>query len=703
MPPLSSAASPVTSLAGIGPQTAAKLHKLGIDSIQDLLFHLPQRYQDRTRLHPIAQLLPGMHALVCGHVEYTDSPQRGRNSVICRITDTSGWLSLRFFHFSVQQSQLLKPGTRISCFGELRHGYAGLEMVHPEYKILAHDEDPTEATLTPVYPLTEGLSQLTLRKAIFQALQFYLNHEEILQDWLPPDLCAEYHYPSLQQALHNLHRPSTEMKVETLTDGACPALQRLAFEEFLAHHLALLEGKQHYRHWRAPTFLVDEAAKQHFTQGLPFALTGAQRRVVAEIEEDCQRSQPMLRLVQGDVGCGKTVVAAMTCLNAIQSNYQAALMAPTELLAEQHYRNFCEWFADNELKVVYLSGQIKGKARHSALQAIAEGQANLVIGTHALFQEAVIFNRLGLVIIDEQHRFGVQQRLALREKGQREGQVPHQLVMTATPIPRTLAMLQYADLDISVIDELPPGRKPVTTSAVSSERREEVILRIRHWVAEHKQAYWVCTLIEESETLQCEAAEKTAQLLQQALPEVRIGLVHGRMKSVEKDQVMQAFKRHDCDLLVATTVIEVGVDVANAGLMVIENPERLGLSQLHQLRGRVGRGSVESYCLLLYQPPLSLTSKQRLGILRESNDGFVIAEKDLELRGPGEMIGNRQTGLMQFKIADIARDHALLDAIPRAAKRILEHHPQSIHPLIQRWTHAVAEDMAHLVGTVYSP
>jgi len=703
MPHASAATMPVTSLTGIGPQTAAKLQRLGIVNVQDLLFHLPQRYQDRTRVLPIAQLSPGMQVLVCGQVEYLDSLQRGRSSVICRIGDDTGWLSLRFFHFSAQQAQLLKPGTRLSCFGEIRHGYAGLEMVHPEYKILGDNTSPTEASLTPVYPLTEGLSQFTLRKAIHQALEHYQAHDDCLQDWLPEDLCAAYAYPSLQQALQYLHKPPATLAMANLQDAALPALQRLAFEEFLAHHLALLEGKQHYRHWRAPSFAVDEQAQRHFIERLPFALTGAQRRVIAEIEADCRRTQPMLRLVQGDVGCGKTLVAALACLNAIHSHHQAALMAPTELLAEQHFRNFCQWFAHSEVEVAYLSGQVKGKARQATLQAIAEGRAGLVIGTHALFQEAVSFHKLGLVIIDEQHRFGVQQRLALREKGQRDGLVPHQLVMTATPIPRTLAMLQYADLDISVIDELPPGRKPVTTSAVSSERREDVIARIRHWVAEGKQAYWVCTLIEESEVLQCEAAEKTAQSLQQALPEVRIGLVHGRMKSADKDRVMQAFKGHDCDLLVATTVIEVGVDVPNAGLMIIENPERLGLSQLHQLRGRVGRGSLESYCVLLYQSPLSLASKQRLGILRESNDGFVIAEKDLELRGPGEMIGTRQTGVMQFKIADLVRDRALLDHIPDAAQRILEQAPQSIKPLIHRWTNAVAQDLDSLVGTVYSP
>ncbi|MDD2761795.1 MAG: ATP-dependent DNA helicase RecG, partial [Methylomonas sp.] len=480
------------------------------------------------------------------------------------------------------------------------------------------------------------------------------------------------------------------------------ALKRLAFEEFLAHHLALLSSKQEYKNWQAPVFSVDTAAKQRFLERLPFALTSAQRRVIGEIEGDIGMPRPMLRLVQGDVGSGKTLVAAVSALTALRSGFQVALMAPTELLAEQHYRNFSTWFAETDASVLFLTGQSKGKARSAILQALADGSAGLVIGTHALFQDNVHFAQLGLVIIDEQHRFGVQQRLALRAKGHQDGRVPHQLVMTATPIPRTLAMLQYSDLDISVIDELPPGRKPVTTSAMPSERRNEVIARLGHWISQGHQAYWVCTLIEESEQLQCEAAEKTAQYLQQALPNMRISLVHGRMKAADKDRVMQAFKNGDSDLLVATTVIEVGVDVPNAGLMVVENPERLGLSQLHQLRGRVGRGNVDSYCLLLYQSPLSQAGKERLGILRTSNDGFVIAEKDLALRGPGEIIGNRQTGQIQFKIADIARDAALLDQVQEAAQLISKNHPSAIRILIERWTGAMQSTDSRY-ATVYSP
>lgn len=694
---------PVTRLTGIGSQTAARLQKLGIQTLQDLLFHLPQRYQDRTRTYPIANLTPGMTALVCGSVGYIDTPQRGRNSVICRISDPSGLLSLRFFHFSIQQIQQLRPGTQLSCFGEIRMGFNGLEMVHPEYRTLHAGDDPTETSLTPVYPLTEGLAQSTLRKAIKQALELCLSSADTLSDWLPAAVRQQYGYPDLAEALLTLHSPPPTLSAESLAHGELPALKRLAFEEFLAHHLALLLGKQHYKTWQAPVFIGEISTKTRFLAELPFQLTGAQHRVISEIEADCSTPHPMLRLVQGDVGSGKTLVAAIAALSALSSGFQVALMAPTELLAEQHFRNFSHWFAHTGIQVLYLSGQIKGKTRATTLEALANGSAGLIIGTHALFQDSVNFHKLGLVIIDEQHRFGVQQRLALRAKGQNADRVPHQLVMTATPIPRTLAMLQYSDLDISVIDELPPGRKPVTTSVIPSERRAEVIARIDHWVAQKRQVYWVCTLIEESEQLQCEAAENTAVYLQQALPGVRIGLVHGRMKASDKDAVMQAFKQGDCDLLVATTVIEVGVDVPNAGLMIIENPERLGLSQLHQLRGRVGRGSLESYCLLLYQSPLSETGKQRLGILRESNDGFLIAEKDLELRGPGEIIGNRQTGQIQFKIADLSRDRELLDRVQTAAQLICRQHPETIKPLVQRWTGGTLKDLDDLFHTVYSP
>jgi len=678
-------AQPVSSLTGIGPQSAIRLEKLGIHTIKDLLFHLPHRYQDRTRIYPINSLSPGMSVLVCGTVDFTDVLMKGRNSLICRISDQTGYITLKFFHFTAKQKSDLSPGTLLSCFGEIRHGYQGWEIVHPEYKIISSTDNITEPCLTPIYPLTEGLRQGTLRKAIQQALSLYLQAPQNLSDWLPQQILEHYHYPSLSDALQSLHQPDQQITAEHLQQGKPAALKRLAFEELLAHHLILLKNKNAVKKWQAPTLKATQSQAKQFLSSLPFQLTGAQNRVIDEIITDCQSNHPMLRLVQGDVGSGKTVVAAYAALLALASDYQVAIMAPTELLAEQHNRNFKQWFKHNKTSIAYLTGQLKGKARKETLAAIEEGGAGIIIGTHALFQESVHFKQLGLIIIDEQHRFGVHQRLALREKGQTEHSRPHQLVMTATPIPRTLAMLQYSDLDISIIDELPPGRKPVLTRVIPAERREQIIEKINNWTANKNQTYWVCTLIEESDVLQCEAAEKTAEHLTQSLPNVRIALVHGRMKSTEKDNIMQGFKNHDYDLLVATTVIEVGVDVPNASLMVIENAERLGLSQLHQLRGRVGRGDQESYCLLMYQNPLSNTGKHRLGVLRESNDGFVIAEKDLELRGPGDVMGTRQTGLMQFKIANLERDIALLEQVQEAAAIICQQYPSNIQPIIDRW------------------
>jgi len=686
---------PVSILTGIGAQTANRLQKLGLHTLQDLIFHLPLRYEDRTRVYPIGSLRPGMTVLITGNVEFVDVLPRGRKSLICRISDGTGFINLRFFHFSANQHNALKPGTAISCFAEVRYGFAGLEMVHPEYKVIAHlGECVTESRLTPVYPLTEGLSQNVIRKAVKQALELCRQAPELLTDWIPEPILSQYRYPSLADAIQTLHAPDESVSIEALQNGSVPALKRLAFEELLAHYLILRTTRNKTKAWQAPSFSAGTAGKtatDHFIRSLPFKLTGAQQRVIAEIEADCAKQHPMMRLVQGDVGSGKTVVSAYAALLALTAGYQIAVMAPTELLAEQHFRNFSAWFSGFETQVRYLTGQLKGNARKTVLQALENGTAGIIIGTHALFQDSVNFHRLGLIIIDEQHRFGVHQRLALREKGQQEGIRPHQLVMTATPIPRTLAMLQYSDLDISIIDELPPGRKPIVTSVISAERRAEVIDRINSWVEKKRQVYWVCTLIEESEVLQCEAAEKTAETLTQALPNVRIALIHGRMKSAEKDAVMQAFKNHEIDLLVATTVIEVGVDVPNAGLMIIENPERLGLSQLHQLRGRVGRGNDDSYCLLLYQTPLSDTARHRLGVLRDSNDGFVIAEKDLALRGPGEVMGTRQTGQMHFKIADLARDADLLAAIQQIGDAFFTHSPQAVEPLCDRWLGASTE------------
>ncbi len=678
----------VGKLTGIGVQTLNRLEKLGIRTIQDLIFHLPLRYEDRTKIYPIGSLMAGTTVLICGRVEYIDILPRGRKSLVCRISDDTGHITLKFFHFSANQHNTLKPGTLISCFAEVRHGFGGLEMVHPDYQVISNpDVDITQTRLTPIYPLTEGLSQAGLRKAVKQALSIWNSEPNSLIDWIPSSILKKFGYPSLRVALQTLHAPDDSVSITALQSGSISALKRLAFEELLAHHLSLRISRNKTKAWQAPVFgaCADNAIAKQFLSSLAFKLTGAQQRVIAEIEADCLKQHPMMRLVQGDVGSGKTIVSAYAALLALVAGYQVAVMAPTELLAEQHKRNFSIWFEGFQTKVVFLTGQIKGNARKDILQSLADGSAGIIIGTHALFQESVTFHRLGLVIIDEQHRFGVHQRMALREKGQQGNVRPHQLVMTATPIPRTLAMLQYSDLDISIIDELPPGRKPIFTSVIPSERRIEVIERINSWINKKRQVYWVCTLIEESEMLECEAAEKTAEQLTIALPDVRVALIHGRMKSKEKDIIMQAFKNHHIDLLVATTVIEVGVDVSNAGLMIIENPERLGLSQLHQLRGRVGRGDDDSYCLLMYQSPLSDTARQRLGILRGSNDGFVIAEKDLELRGPGEVMGTRQTGAINFKIADLARDAGLLDAIQQTGEQIFIESPQVIQPLCDRW------------------
>ncbi|GFO72232.1 ATP-dependent DNA helicase RecG [Bathymodiolus japonicus methanotrophic gill symbiont] len=676
----------VASLKGIGGQTVGRLEKLAIRQIRDLIFHLPLRYEDRTRVQAINELTPGSVALICAKVVSSSILNRGRRTLVCQISDETGYLGLRFFHFTAKQYNSLSSGTLISCFGEIKDGYSGHEMIHPEYKVIQQIDDCiTKDTLSAIYPLTEGLRQSSIRKAVEQALTLYNNAPDSLPDLLPAAVLRKFQYPTLIDALNTLHTPAPGISLDTLVNYPNPALKRLAFEEFVAHQLSQLQRKSADKHWQAPVLECSKQQARQFLASLSFKLTNAQQRVIAEITTDCASNSPMLRLIQGDVGSGKTVVSAYAALLALSSQYQVAIMAPTELLAEQHLRNFSVWFKCFDTHIIFLTGQLKGKKRQQALEAIADGSAGIIIGTHALFQDAVVFARLGLIIIDEQHRFGVNQRMALRDKGQHKNNKPHQLIMTATPIPRTLAMLNYADLDISIIDELPPGRIPVVTRAISAQRRSEVIAKINNWIQQGRQSYWVCTLIEESEALQCEAAEKTAAHLVEILPEVRIGLVHGRMKAADKDQVMQAFKKHQLDLLVATTVIEVGVDVPNAGLMIIENPERLGLSQLHQLRGRVGRGSDDSFCLLMYQSPLSKTAGERLNILRETSDGFIIAEKDLELRGPGEMMGTRQTGQMQFKIASLENDIDLLDQVDIAVNLIQQNYPENIQPLVERW------------------
>jgi ATP-dependent DNA helicase RecG len=672
----------VTALRGVGAALAQRLARLGVRRVADLLFLLPLRYEDRTRVSALGTLLPGVRAAVEGEIQLTEVAYRGRRQLLSRISDGTGVLTLRFFYFSSSQQQNLARGTRVRCFGEVRRGPLGLEMVHPEYRRLLGAGAPLEETLTPIYPLTEGIPQGRLRALIAEALR------ELdtcgLTDWLPPGSLPP-HLPGLQQTLAYLHAPPRGAQLPELAAGRHPAQRRLAFEELLAHHLALKLRKRTLQSDPAPPLADQAGLARRFLAALPFALTGAQQRALGDVQADLAASVPMLRLLQGDVGCGKTVVAAAAAARAAGSGAQAALMAPTELLAEQHWRNFRDWFAPLGETVALVSGGVPARTRRSALAALAAGEIRVVIGTHALFQEGMEFARLALVIVDEQHRFGVQQRLKLSEKGQRAGHLPHQLIMTATPIPRTLAMTAYADLDISVIDELPPGRTPVHTVVVSEPRRADVVARIVEACRAGRQAYWVCPLIEESDELRAQAAEDTAARLSQALPGVRVGLVHGRMPAAAKDQAMLAFKTGRIQLLVATTVIEVGVDVPNATLMVIENAERLGLAQLHQLRGRVGRGSEASSCVLLYRAPLSALARERLKVIRESGDGFEIARRDLELRGPGELLGTRQTGLAQLRVADLLRDADLLPRVQSSAEQLLAGYPEHVAALAARW------------------
>ena len=683
----------VEALHRVGPHLATKLKKLGLYSIQDLLFHLPLRYIDRTQITPIGGIQPMTEVVIEGEVRASDIVFGRRRSLVCRIQDHSGVVTLRFFHFNRAQQERLKPGTKLRCFGEVRRGKSGVELYHPEYQTLDQANPPAlEDKLTPIYPATEGITQSRIRDLCSQALERL--KDQSIRELLPPDLGSSLRQElaySLPQALRLLHNPPPGTALNLLAEGEHPAQQRLAAEELIAHNLSLLKLRQQVQQQQAPVLIEDKSAATAFLEQLPFSLTAAQHRVAAEISSDISTAIPMLRLVQGDVGSGKTVVAALAATQAIANGHQVALMAPTEILADQHRINFEQWLQPLGIRVAYLTGKVKGKAREVQLGAIADGTAKMVIGTHALFQESVEFYDLGLSIIDEQHRFGVHQRLALRKKGfsvegsNLRGPAPHQLIMTATPIPRTLAMSAYADLDCSVIDELPPGRMPVETVVLSNLRRNDVIARVRASCGTGRQAYWVCTLIEESDVLEAQAAEVTSAELQLMLPELSIGLVHGRLKPREKLEIMASFKAGEIDLLVATTVIEVGVDVPNASLVIIENSERLGLSQLHQLRGRVGRGSQSSHCVLLYSPPISGNGNARLKIMRETTDGFKIAEKDLELRGPGEVLGIRQTGDMQLHIADLQRDAHMLPHIKHLAQDLLLNHPQNVDALITRW------------------
>ncbi len=673
---------PVTQLKGVGVQLANKLAKLGIQTIQDVLFHLPLRYMDRTRITPIGSVQPNTEVVIEGEIRGCDLVFGRRRSLMCRLQDNTGIITLRFFHFSNAQRQNLKTGCHIRCYGEVKRGSSGLEIYHPEYQFIDQQHpQPLQQHLTAVYPATEGISQQRLRTIAGQALGLMKQHQ--LKELLPDIL----NQSSLTEAIEFIHEPPKTAPIDQLANGDHPAQQRLAFEELLAHHLSLLQLRQNIQQHGAPALQsdFDKKLRAAFLNSLTFQLTDGQQRVSDEIKADLEKPIPMLRLVQGDVGSGKTVVAALAALQAVAAGKQAAIMAPTEILAEQHRNSFQAWLEPLNIQLAWLTGKVKGKARERQLGIIKNGTAQIVVGTHALFQEEVEFNDLALTIIDEQHRFGVHQRLALKEKGKDSHQVPHQLIMTATPIPRTLAMSAYADLDCSIIDELPPGRSPVNTVVIANQRRQEIVERIRAACSNGRQAYWVCTLIEESDVLEAQAAEATTDELHLLLPELEIGLIHGRLKPGGKAATMEAFKKGEIQLLVATTVIEVGVDVPNASLMVIENPERLGLAQLHQLRGRVGRGQEESHCVLLYSTPLSQQSTERLSIMRQTTDGFKIAEMDLKLRGPGEVLGTRQTGDMELRIADLQRDAHLLPTIKTTAETILSEYPVQATAIIRRW------------------
>jgi len=679
------AAMPLSALKGVGPRVAERLARGGLQCVQDLWFHLPLRYEDRTRITPIADLQSGVPAQIEGSVTAVERSFRFRPQLKVAISDAAGAsATLRFFHFNANQIMQFVVGRRIRAYGEPRGSLFGVEIIHPSYRAIGDDQDvAVSEQLDPIYPMVEGVGSAVLARLIGQALEHLPADAEL--ELLPVALLRRFELPALRPSLIAVHRPGPDADLAALADGAHPAQRRLAMEELLAHHLSLRQQRARVQQHGAVPIVAAGVLVDRLLARLPFALTGAQRRVFAEVRGDIARDAPMLRLVQGDVGSGKTVVAALAALLAIESGRQVALMAPTELLAEQHLNNLRGWLEPLGVRVGWLAGKVAGKARAQLLEQLAAGDIDLAVGTHALMQQGVEFHDLALAIIDEQHRFGVHQRLALRDKGRDGRRVPHQLVMTATPIPRTLAMTAYADLDVSAIDELPPGRTPIQTVVVSNERRGDVVERIAAACAEGRQAYWVCTLIDDSDEVQAQAAQSSFEQLGAQLPQLRVGLVHGRMKPKEKQAAMLAFKAGELDLLVATTVIEVGVDVPNASLMLIENAERLGLAQLHQLRGRVGRGAAASSCVLLYQSPLSQLARERLQIMRQTSDGFVIAEKDLELRGPGELLGTRQTGLAQFRVADLARDAHLLPQVHEAADALLAEDPKRAERLVRRW------------------
>lgn len=675
---------PISHLPGLGDALAKKFNHLGIYTIRDLLLHLPLRYEDRSTYSPIAQITIGEHTTVQGQIIKSEILFNKKRMLICTIRDESGIITLRFMNFYPNMQQNLATGKWVKAYGEVKKGKLYPEMIHPQIQVRdtpqAFSNLETEK-YTPIYGATYGLTQTIIRKFIHLSLILLTRNQT--EEIIPKQFIADF--PSIEQALNILHEPPLDIDITAFEDSSHPAKRRLIFEELLAYQLSMQLLKSQNQNHLAIPMIVKNHFITPFLEALPFSPTRAQTRVVQEIWHDMALEKPMMRLVQGDVGSGKTLVAALAALNAVENDKQVVLMAPTEILAEQHYHNFTQWFTRLGLTINLLAGKLTAKQKRECYAKLESGETNILIGTHAVFVEQVKFAQLGLVIIDEQHRFGVDQRLTLWQKGIKDNRYPHQLIMTATPIPRTLTMTIYADLDISIIDELPPGRTPVTTVVIPNTRRDQVIERIEQACLTGKQIYWVCTLVEESEILSAQAAEVTYRELQQLLPNITVGLVHGKMKPQQKQQIMQAFKQGEIQLLIATTVIEVGVDVPNASLMIIENAERLGLSQLHQLRGRVGRGQATSHCVLMYQAPLSQVTKQRLNVMRDSNDGFVIAQRDLEIRGGGEILGTRQVGLADFRVVDLIRDQMLIHHIQKVAQYILQFQPDIALKFINSW------------------
>ena len=674
----------LSDIQGIGQAHETRLNKLGIFKPLDVLFHLPKNYQDRTKPTPLKALRPGTEQLIQAEIASTSISYGKKRMLLCHLIEGEHTLLLRFFHFNKRQMAYLQQGLCIRCFGQIRQGFSSLEIVHPEYQLINKFHPPAfDTALTPIYPTTEGMSQAKLRMLVKTILEQADLHK--LHDYFPPSLAKKFSLAPLIKSLQLLHFPPPKLSLHEVKEGRHPYQQRLILDELIAHRLSMRQKRDERQKIHAIPLPFNENKIKQFLKTLPFRLTASQQKVHQQIRADLEKDQAMLRLLQGDVGSGKTIIAILAILQTIAHNYQAVIMAPTEVLAEQHYHHFNDLLSPLNIKITYLSGSLKQNERRASEQAIIEGTSKVIVGTQALFQERITFDRLALVIIDEQHRFGVTQRQAMKDKGSLNNQEPHQLIMSATPIPRTLAMTFYADLDVSTIEGLPPGRQIIQTAVVPHSRRDKVIKRVKLAAESGQQIYWVCTLIEESETLNSENAEDTAKNLKNALPELNIGLIHGRLKNDEKSAIMADFNAGKIHVLVATTVIEVGVNVPNASVMIIENPERLGLAQLHQLRGRIGRGVNKSYCILLYHDPISGIAKERLGIIRDHHDGFKIAAFDLELRGPGEVLGTRQTGDMHFKIANLSRDQYLIDKAQQIADTLFESYPEAIIPLIKRW------------------